>query len=246
MRIDILTLFPNMFHGVLNESMLKRAQEKSLVKFNIIDFREFSTDKHKKVDDYPYGGGAGMVLSPQPIFDAVESIKKESDSSLRVLLMTPQGERFTQKKAMELAKENHLVFICGHYEGFDERIREHLVTDELSIGDYVLTGGELASMVIIDSVVRLIPGILGNQESYQYDSFSDGLLEYPQYTRPANFRGFKVPDVLLSGDHQKIERWRRQESLRRTFKRRPDLLQHAKLTDEDREFLRSLERKQIE
>mgnify|MGYP001291932838 CR=1 FL=1 len=246
MRIDILTLFPNMFHGVLNESMLKRAQEKSLVKFNIIDFREFSTDKHKKVDDYPYGGGAGMVLSPQPIFDAVESIKKESDSSLRVLLMTPQGERFTQKKAMELAKENHLVFICGHYEGFDERIREHLVTDELSIGDYVLTGGELASMVIIDSVVRLIPGILGNQESYQYDSFSDGLLEYPQYTRPANFRGFKVPDVLLSGDHQKIERWRRQESLRRTFKRRPDLLKHAKLTDEDREFLRSLERKQIE
>lgn len=246
MRIDILTLFPNMFHGVLNESMLKRAQEKSLVKFNIIDFREFSTDKHKKVDDYPYGGGAGMVLSPQPIFDAVESIKKESDSSLRVLLMTPQGERFTQKKAMELAKENHLVFICGHYEGFDERIREHLVTDELSIGDYVLTGGELASMVIIDSVVRLIPGILGNQESYQYDSFSDGLLEYPQYTRPANFRGFKVPDVLLSGDHQKIERWRRQESLRRTLKRRPDLLQHAKLTDEDREFLHSLERKQTE
>lgn len=246
MRIDILTLFPNMFHGVLNESMLKRAQEKSLVKFNIIDFRQFSTDKHKKVDDYPYGGGAGMVLSPQPIFDAVESIKKESDSSLRVLLMTPQGERFTQKKAMELAKENHLVFICGHYEGFDERIREHLVTDELSIGDYVLTGGELASMVIIDSVVRLIPGILGNQESYQYDSFSDGLLEYPQYTRPANFRGFKVPDVLLSGDHQKIERWRRQESLRRTLKRRPDLLQHAKLTDEDREFLHSLERKQTE
>lgn len=160
--------------------------------------------------------------------------------------MTPQGERFTQKKAMELAKENHLVFICGHYEGFDERIREHLVTDELSIGDYVLTGGELASMVIIDSVVRLIPGILGNQESYQYDSFSDGLLEYPQYTRPANFRGFKVPDVLLSGDHQKIERWRRQESLRRTLKRRPDLLQHAKLTDEDREFLHSLERKQTE
>src|SRR5690606_30572555 len=202
--------------------------------------------KHKKVDDYSYGGGAGMVLSPQTIFEAVESIKAESDGPVRVLLMTPQGERFTQQKAMELAKEKHLVFICGHYEGFDERIREHLATDELSIGDYVLTGGELASMVIIDSVVRLIPGILGNQESYQYDSFSDGLLEYPQYTRPANFRGFKVPDVLLSGDHQKIERWRRQESLRRTLKRRPDLLQHAKLTDEDREFLHSLERKQTE
>lgn len=243
MRIDILTLFPNMFTGVLNESILKRAQEKSLVKFNLINFRDFSTDKHKKVDDYPYGGGAGMVLSPQPIFDAVESIKAESDGPVRVLLMTPQGERFTQQKAMELAKEKHLVFICGHYEGFDERIREHLATDELSIGDYVLTGGELASMVIIDSVVRLIPGILGNQESYQYDSFSDGLLEYPQYTRPANFRGFKVPDVLLSGDHKKIEKWRRQESLRRTLERRPDLLEHADLTEEDLEFLRSLKQK---
>lgn len=243
MRIDILTLFPNMFTGVLNESILKRAQEKSLVKFNLINFRDFSTDKHKKVDDYPYGGGAGMVLSPQPIFDAVESIKAESDGPVRVLLMTPQGERFTQQKAMELAKEKHLVFICGHYEGFDERIREHLATDELSIGDYVLTGGELASMVIIDSVVRLIPGILGNQESYQYDSFSDGLLEYPQYTRPANFRGFKVPDVLLSGDHKKIETWRRQESLRRTLERRPDLLEHADLTEEDLEFLRSLKQK---
>lgn len=246
MRIDILTLFPNMFHGVLNESILKRAQEKSLVTFNLINFREFSTDKHKKVDDYPYGGGAGMVLSPQPIFAAVESLKKDSDDGMRVLLMTPQGERFTQKKAMELAKEKHLVFICGHYEGFDERIREHLATDELSIGDYVLTGGELACMVIIDSVVRLIPGILGNQESYHHDSFSDGLLEYPQYTRPANFRGFKVPDVLLSGDHKKIEKWRRQESLRRTFKRRPDLLAHAQLTEEDREFLRSLQREQNE
>lgn len=240
MRIDILTLFPNMFYGVLNESIIKRAQEKSLVKFNLINFRDFSTDKHKKVDDYPYGGGAGMVLSPQPIFDAVESLKAESDGPMRVLLMTPQGERFTQKKAIELAKEEHLVFICGHYEGFDERVREHLATDELSIGDYVLTGGELACMVIIDSVVRLIPGILGNQESYQYDSFSDGLLEYPQYTRPANFRGFKVPDVLLSGDHKKIETWRRKESLRRTLKRRPDLLEDANLTEEDLEFLKSL------
>ena len=240
MRIDILTLFPNMFYGVLNESIIKRAQEKSLVKFNLINFRDFSTDKHKKVDDYPYGGGAGMVLSPQPIFDAVESVKAESAGPTRVLLMTPQGERFTQHKALELAKEKHLVFICGHYEGFDERIREHLATDELSIGDYVLTGGELASMVIIDSVVRLIPGILGNQESYQYDSFSDGLLEYPQYTRPANFRGLKVPDVLLSGDHKKIETWRRHESLRRTLNRRPDLLEHADLTEEDLEFLQSL------
>lgn len=244
MKIDILTLFPNMFHGVLNESILKRAQETSLVEINLINFREYSTNKHKKVDDYPYGGGAGMVLSPQPIFDAVEAIKKQSKTPMRVLLMTPQGERFTQEKAVELANEKHLVFICGHYEGFDERIREQIVTDELSIGDYVLTGGELASMVMIDSIVRLIPGILGNEESFQQDSFSNSLLEYPQYTRPANFRGLKVPDVLLSGDHKKIEKWRREQSLLRTFTRRPDLLANADLTEEDLAFLQTLKREQ--
>lgn len=240
MKIDILTLFPKMFEGVFNESILKRAQERALVQINLINFRDFSLDKHKKVDDYPYGGGAGMVLTPQPIFDAVESVVNESRANPRILLMSPQGERFTQKKAEELAKEDHLVLICGHYEGFDERIREHLATDELSIGDYVLTGGELASMVIVDSVVRLIPGLLGNEKSRQDDSFSTGLLEYPQYTRPYDFRGYQVPDVLLSGDHQKIEEWRRQESLRRTFERRPDLLADASLTEKDLQFLEKL------
>ena len=227
MKIDILTLFPRMFEGVLNESILKRAQENSLVQFNLVNFREYSQNKHQKVDDYPYGGGAGMVLTPQPIFDAVESVVAKSETTPRVLLMSPQGETFTQKK------EKHLVFICGHYEGFDERIREHVATDELSIGDYVLTGGELASMVIIDSVVRLIPGILGNEESKKLDSFSTGLLEHPQYTRPYNFRGHKVPDILLSGDHKQIEEWRRQESLRRTFERRPELLTQLSLTEKD-------------
>ncbi|MFA8437526.1 tRNA (guanosine(37)-N1)-methyltransferase TrmD [Pueribacillus sp. YX66] len=240
MKIDILTLFPTMFEGVLNESILKRAQEQSLVQFNLVNFRDFSLNKHQKVDDYPYGGGAGMVLTPQPIFDAVGSLLKQSDENARVLLMTPQGERFTQKKAEELAEEKHLIFLCGHYEGFDERIREHVVTDELSIGDYVLTGGELASMVIIDSVVRLIPGILGNKQSYEQDSFSTGLLEHPQYTRPYDFRGHQVPDVLLSGNHKKIEEWRRKESLRRTFERRPDLLTDVHLTENERQFLNQL------
>lgn len=243
MKIDILTLFPNMFTSVFNESILKRAQEKSLVKINVINFRNYSKDKHQKVDDYPYGGGAGMVLTPQPIFDAVESLKEKSKSTMRVLLMSPQGERFTQKKALELAKENHLVFVCGHYEGFDERIRKYVATDELSIGDYVLTGGELACMVVIDSVVRLIPGILGNKQSYQYDSYSNGLLEHPQYTRPANFRGLKVPDILLSGDHKKIEKWRRLESLRRTYERRPDLLENVDLTEDELVFLQKLKQK---
>lgn len=240
MKIDILTLFPRMFEGVLNESILKRAQENSLVQFNLVNFREYSQNKHQKVDDYPYGGGAGMVLTPQPIFDAVESVVAKSETTPRVLLMSPQGETFTQKKAEELSKEKHLVFICGHYEGFDERIREHVATDELSIGDYVLTGGELASMVIIDSVVRLIPGILGNEESKKLDSFSTGLLEHPQYTRPYNFRGHKVPDILLSGDHKQIEEWRRQESLRRTFERRPELLTQLSLTEKDIQFINKL------
>jgi len=223
MKIDILTLFPEMFDGVLNQSILKKAQEKNIVHFNLVNFRDYSEDKHKKVDDYPYGGGAGMVLSPQPIFSAVEALTDHSNQA-RIVLMCPQGEQFNQQKAQELATEKHLIFICGHYEGYDERIRTHLVTDELSIGDYILTGGELASMVVIDSVTRLLPRVLGNEESSQHDSFSTGLLEYPQYTRPSDFRGLKVPDVLLSGDHGRIESWRKSEALKRTKERRPDLL----------------------
>lgn len=238
MKIDFMTLFPEMFNGVLNESILKKAQEKEAVEFRVINFRDYSSNKHNTVDDYPYGGGAGMVLKPQPIFDAVEDLKKQSDTTPKVILVCPQGERFTQAKAEQLATEDHLLFICGHYEGYDERIREYLVTDEISIGDFVLTGGELASMVIADSVVRLLPGVLGNEDSPILDSYSSGLLEHPHYTRPADFRGMKVPEVLLSGNHKKIEEWREQESLRRTFTRRPDLLESYPLTDKQKSIIK--------
>ncbi|KEF39857.1 tRNA (Guanine37-N(1)-) methyltransferase [Schinkia azotoformans MEV2011] len=238
MKIDVLTLFPEMFHGVFGHSILKKAEERNFATYHVHNFREFSKNKHQKVDDYPYGGGAGMVLTPQPIFDAVHHLTKDMEKRPRIILMCPQGEKYTQKKAEELAGEEHLIFICGHYEGYDERIREFLVTDELSIGDYVLTGGELASMVIIDSVVRLLPGVLGNEESAPCDSYSSGLLEHPHYTRPADFNGMKVPDTLLSGDHKKIEEWRRKESVRRTFLRRPDLLENRELTEEEKKWLK--------
>ncbi|MBM7701843.1 tRNA (guanosine(37)-N1)-methyltransferase TrmD [Metabacillus iocasae] len=236
MKIDVLSLFPPMFEGVFGESILKKAQEKEAVQFNVINFRQYSDNKHQTVDDYPYGGGAGMVLKPQPIFDAVADLTKESKQA-RVILLCPQGEKYTQPKAEELAKEEHLIFICGHYEGYDERIREHVVTDEISIGDFVLTGGELGAMVVIDSVVRLLPGVLGNDVSAVKDSHSTGLLEHPHYTRPADFRGMKVPDVLMSGDHQKIERWRERETLKRTLTRRPDMLEKIELTTEQQRLL---------
>jgi tRNA (guanine37-N1)-methyltransferase len=237
MRIDILSLFPEMFTGVFQQSIMKNAQEKEAVQLSVVNFRDYSSNKHKNVDDYPYGGGAGMVLTPQPIFDAVDKVMSESNSKPRVILMCPQGQRFDQEKAEELAEEDHLIFICGHYEGYDERIREHLVTDEISIGDYVLTGGELASMVIVDSVVRLLPGVLGNEVSHKKDSFSTGYLEHPQYTRPFEFRGLKVPDVLLSGNHKMVEEWRSKESLRRTFMRRPDLITEETLSTEQKKWL---------
>jgi len=209
------------------------------VEFHVINFRDFSESKHGTVDDTPYGGGGGMVLKPEPLFRAVESMS--ADKKPRVILMCPQGVPYHQKLSEELAQEEHLVFICGHYEGYDERIREHLVTDEISIGDYVLTGGELAAMVVIDSVVRLQPGALGNQTSAVEDSFSTGLLEYPHYTRPAEFRGWKVPDILLSGHHANIEKWRLKESLRRTSMRRPDLLDKLELTPEMKKLLAEIE-----
>ncbi len=221
MKIDILSLFPAMFEGVFGESILKKAQEKQAITLNVINFRDFADNKHQTVDDYPYGGGAGMVLKAQPIFDAVESVRTEKP---RIILLCPQGERYSQKKAEELAKEDHLILICGHYEGYDERIREHLVTDEISIGDYVLTGGEIGAMVIVDSVTRLLAGVLGNETSAITDSFSTGLLEHPHYTRPADFRGMKVPDILLSGHHKNIEEWRHNEAMKRTQERRPDLI----------------------
>lgn len=243
MHIDILSLFPEMFPGVFNSSILKKASDREKFTYNIVDFRNYTENKHMKVDDYPYGGGAGMVLTPQPVFDAVADVKNKHKTTPRVILMCPQGETFNQQKAEELAKEEHLIFICGHYEGYDERIREHLVTDELSIGDYVLTGGELGSMVIVDSVVRLLPEVLGNKESATEDSFSTGLLEHPHYTRPADFRGMKVPDILLSGDHAKIKNWRKEESLKRTYLRRRDLLENYTLSKEDQVVLDNIKKR---
>lgn len=242
MHIDVLTLFPEMLHGVLNNSILKRANDEELFSYNLINFRDYSDNKHKKVDDYPYGGGAGMILTPQPIFDAVEHVKAQQSTTPRVILMCPQGERYSQQKAEQLAEEEHLIIICGHYEGYDERIRKHLVTDEISIGDYILTSGEIGASVIIDSVVRLLPGVLGNKQSSELDSFSTGLLEHPHYTRPANYNGMKVPDILLEGHHAKIEEWRLKESLRRTLQRRPDLLQNKILTDEEKRLLDQLQK----
>lgn len=241
MNINVLSLFPPMFEGVFQQSIMKKAQEKNAVSLNVVDIREFA-DKKRQVDDYPFGGGAGMVLKAEPVFNAVESLQTEQKP--RVILLCPQGERFTQKKAEELAQEQELVFICGHYEGYDERIREHLVTDEISIGDFVLTGGELAAMTVIDSVVRLLPGVLGNADSQIQDSFSTGLLEHPHYTRPAEFRGWKVPAVLTSGNHAKVDEWREQQSLQRTLERRPDLLESAQLTDSQKKILSELKKQQ--
>lgn len=238
MNIHVLSLFPDMFSGVFGASILKKAQEKGAVNLEVTDIRTFSGNKHNQVDDYPYGGGAGMVLKPEPMFSAIEAIT--AGKQPRIILMCPQGERFTQKKAEELAQETELVFLCGHYEGYDERIRQHLVTDEISIGDFVLTGGELGAMTVIDSVVRLLPGVLGQEDSHIQDSFSTGLLEHPHYTRPAEFRGMKVPDVLLSGNHAKIEQWREEQSLKRTFERRPDLLEQYPLTDKQKLYLEKL------
>ncbi|WP_054949909.1 tRNA (guanosine(37)-N1)-methyltransferase TrmD [Numidum massiliense] len=296
MHIHILTLFPEMFAPVLQASIIGKAIANGKVSVDVVNFRDFSDNKHRTVDEPPYGGGGGMLLRPQPIFSAVEHVLATRDGAqpsdtpstgerptcpvgegqsvsvgepqsrsaaeaqlgskseqlpfptgkpqprrgTRIVLLTPQGERFEQRKAAELAQEDHLVLICGHYEGFDERIRTHLATDELSLGDYVLTGGELAAMVVVDSVTRLLPGVLGNEQSAHDDSHAAGLLEYPQYTRPASFRGWTVPDVLLSGNHAEIAKWRRQEAIRRTWERRPDLLREASLSDDDREFLAEL------
>ncbi|HLR10765.1 MAG TPA: tRNA (guanosine(37)-N1)-methyltransferase TrmD [Sporosarcina sp.] len=243
MKIDILSLFPEMFEGVLHSSIMKKAQEKEAVQFAVTDFRDYSENKHRKVDDYPYGGGAGMVLKPEPIFNAVEAVTKDVQAQPRIVLMCPQGERLTQKKAEEFAQEEHLILICGHYEGYDERIREHLVTDEVSLGDFVLTGGEIAAMAVVDSVVRLLPEVLGNDSSAVLDSFSTGLLEHPQYTRPAAYKGMPVPDILLSGNHAKIDKWREEQSLRRTLERRPDLLENTVLTAEQQKILTELKEK---
>lgn len=240
MKIDILSLFPDMFSGPMGESIIGKAKENDLLDINVTDFRKFTTDKHNHVDDYPFGGGAGMLLQAQPIFDALAYIqnqaKEQNIPKGKIILMDPAGKKFDQKAAENLSKEEHLTFICGHYEGYDERIKS-LITDEYSLGDFVLTGGELPAMVMIDSTVRLLPEVLGNQESAPGDSFSTGLLEYPQYTRPAEFRGMKVPEVLTSGNHQKIALWKQKEALRKTYLRRPDLIDHNKLTATQKKLL---------
>lgn len=238
MKIDILTLFPEMFDGPFGASIIKRAREKGLLDIRTINIRDFARDKHRITDDYPFGGGAGMVMKPEPITEALESIvRRDGNQPKTVILMSPQGEVFSQKTAVELAQLPHIVFICGHYEGIDERVRESVVSREISIGDYVLTGGELPCMVVVDALARMIPGVLGEEESAVKDSFYDGLLEYPQYTRPREYRGLKVPEILLSGDHGRIARWRRQQSLKRTLERRPDILKVEELSEEDRKIL---------
>ncbi|ANZ63794.1 tRNA (guanine(37)-N(1))-methyltransferase [Secundilactobacillus paracollinoides] len=244
MRIDVLSLFPNMFSGPLHDSIVGKALERDQLTLEVTDFRQYSTNKHGNVDDYPFGGGAGMLLQAQPLFDAFAATQKTASEagipSGRVILMDPAGVPFTQRVAEDFSREDHLTFICGHYEGYDERIRT-LVTDEVSMGDYVLTGGELPAMVMIDAITRLLPGVLGNEASAPGDSFSTGLLEYPQYTRPAEFRGMKVPDVLISGDHQKIDDWREAQSLKRTLERRPDLLDKLQLTAKQQHLLRDIQ-----
>ncbi|MCI5944029.1 MAG: tRNA (guanosine(37)-N1)-methyltransferase TrmD [Eubacterium sp.] len=240
MKFHVLTLFPDMITDGLGTSVTGRAIDRGTIQVNAINIRDYSRDKHKHVDDYPYGGGAGMVMQPEPVYLAYEDLTKQSGSRPRVIYVTPQGATFTQSMAEEFAKEEELVFLCGHYEGVDERILEEIVTDYVSIGDYVLTGGELPAMVMIDAISRLIPGVLNNDESAEFESFHDNLLEHPHYTRPVEFRGKRVPDVLLSGHHANIEKWRREQSLKRTLERRPDLLEDAPLSREDIRYLKTL------
>ena len=243
MHVDILTLFPDMFAGPFGHSIIKRAQEKNLLQINTINIRDFSRNKHHTVDDTPCGGGAGMVMGPEPLFECFDYLKSVHGEKLgRVVMMCPQGEPFTQEYAKELAREENLIILCGHYEGIDERVREALVTDEISIGDYVLTGGELPAMVVVDAVARMLPGVLGEAASAEEDSFYHGLLEYPHYTKPRVYRGYEVPEVLLSGHHENIRKWRRRQSLLRTLERRPELLKEVALTKEDKKVLLELKK----
>ncbi len=238
MKIEVLTLFPNMFDGVMSESMMWKARDRGLLDFSARDIRDYSGDKHRKVDDSPYGGGGGMILKADVLLRAIEALEPEADTP--VILLSPQGRLLTHEAAAELSRRERLILVCGHYEGVDERVRELAISDEISIGDYVLTGGELAAMVLIDAVVRLIPGVLGAEGAQQRDSHADGLLEGPHYTRPPEVRGLTVPEVLTSGHHAEVERWRRQQALKRTWLRRPELLERAELSEADREYLAQL------
>ena len=244
MKIDILTIFPNMFSGPLHESLIKRGQEKSLVQIRIWNIRDFAEDKHQTVDDTPFGGGGGMVMKLEPLCKALDAIleEKKDEKQTCLILTTPQGEKFSQEKAKELSLKDHLVIICGHYKGVDERLSKLYPLEEISVGDYVLTGGEIPAMIILDAVVRLVPGVLGDFESAQADSFYDGILGPPQYTRPVEFKGLKIPEVLLSGDHEKIRLWRKKEALKRTLQRRPDLVNLDSLSEEEKKILEEIKR----
>ncbi|MBI3170886.1 MAG: tRNA (guanosine(37)-N1)-methyltransferase TrmD, partial [Chloroflexi bacterium] len=249
---EVFTLLPAVFPPYLDTSILKRARERGLIQVNVHNIRDYTRDKHHTTDDTPYGGGGGMVMKPEPVFDAIETIlgfssppsTPETESNIPIILLTPQGRVFNQSIAKELSQYSKIAVLCGRYEGIDERIRENLVTDEISIGDYVLTGGELPALILIDAVSRLLPDVLGDPTGAEDDSHAMGLLEYPHYTRPPEFRGSKVPDVLLSGDHKKIDKWRREQALERTFKKRPDMLERAELTKEDLKFLDGLKKKE--
>jgi tRNA (guanine37-N1)-methyltransferase len=248
MQFEVFTLLPEVFPSYLETSIIKRARERGLINVRVHNIRDYTHDKHNTTDDTPYGGGGGMVMKPDPVFEAIETVlglnsnqtPPEPDSNIPIILLTPQGRVFNQSIAQELSQHPHIALLCGRYEGIDERIREHLVTDEISIGDYVLTGGELPALILIDAIARLLPDVLGDPTGAQDDSHATGLLEYPHYTRPPEFRGWKAPDILLSGDHAKIEKWRREQSLLRTFKKRPDMLAKAELTKKDLKFVESL------
>lgn len=246
MNFHVMTLFPEMVMNGLNTSILGRAAARGLLSFEAINIRDYTLERHGQVDDYPYGGGAGMVMQAEPIYRAYEAVREKIGHSPRVIYMTPQGQVFNQKIAEELSREDDLVFLCGHYEGVDERVLELIATDYLSAGDYVLTGGELPAMMMIDCISRLVPGVLNNQVSAEFESFHDNLLEYPQYTRPEEFMGKKVPDILLSGHHANVEKWRREQSIIRTLKRRPELLENAELSKKEQQFLERLKEEEKE
>lgn len=240
MHYHVLTLFPDMISQGLGTSIIGRAMQEGVITLSTVNIRDFSTNKHMKVDDYPYGGGAGMVMQAEPVYGAYQHVKEQIGYKPRVIYLTPQGKVFNQSMVEAFAKEEHLVFLCGHYEGIDERVLEEVVTDYVSIGDYVLTGGELPAMVMIDAISRFVPGVLSNEESAQFESFQDNLLEYPQYSRPAEWMGKKVPEVLLSGHHANIEKWRREQSIKRTWERRPELLEGAELSKKEKQYLEEL------
>ena len=245
-RFDVLTLFPDMFRAVLGDSIINRAVEKGIIELNFIDIRDFTENRHRKVDDYPYSGGGGMLMAAQPVYDAYQSIAKDLDYKPFTVYMSPQGKVFNQKMAVELAEYKHIVILCGHYEGVDQRVLDMIADAEISLGDFVLTGGEIPAMAVIDAVSRMIPGVLANENSYSDESHFSGLLEYPQYTRPEEFMGVKIPEVLISGHHANINKWKRQEALRNTLKKRPDLLEKAELSDEDIKFLKSIKEQKEE